>query len=116
MERRLANPTPRRRHFRFDAKGVTETALRYLRGFGSPFEIFDFTQICSVVAVKEGIPCRVEFILNDGRSIEVENGFNIGYGGEGPTGLYRVLLDAGFSVDDAYKVFERDITYLSLTK
>lgn len=117
MANRCANPTPRRLHFYYNAKGFTPNAENYIRSFfETPFETLDLNKIVKVSALKTGIPCNVKFTLCDGRTIEVAEGFNIGYGGTGPTALYKILVDAGFSVDDAYKVFERGITSLSLSK
>ena len=117
MANRAGNPTPRRRHFYCDAKGFTPTAEHFIRSFSvSPFETLDLSSIVDVTAIKDGIPCNVEFTLADGRVLEVYDGFNIGYRGTGPTALYNILLDAGFTVNDAYKVFQKDITSIHLTK
>lgn len=116
-EHRAGNPTPKRRHFYCNAKGFTPTAENYIRSFSeTPLKPLDLSRIVEVIATKEGIPCNVKFTLADGKVLEVDDGFNIGYGGTGPTALYRILLDAGFSVDDAYKVFEKDITSVHITK
>lgn len=93
----------------FNAKGNTTNSERFS-------ENLNLSNITAVNAEKHGIPCTVALTFSNGLIVEIIDGYNIGYGGTGPTALYRLLIKSGFSEDDANKVFEKDITSISLTK
>lgn len=93
----------------FDCKGFTPNAEEKMQQY-------DPQQITEVIAKKNGVPCDVLFIFADGSSITILDGYNIGYGGTGPTALYRILISAGFSEEEANSVFKHGTSYIHLTK
>lgn len=93
----------------YDAKGSTSNAERFV-------ENLQVANITSVTAEKHGIPCTVKLSFSNGLIVEIHDGYNIGYYGTGPGSLRELLINAGFTTDDADCVYERDITALSLTK
>ncbi len=93
----------------FDAKGCTSNAVRFV-------ENLQLTEIVSVTAEKIGIPCTVQLNFTNGLIVEIHDGYNIGYGGTGPGYLHDLLISAGFTTDDANRVYESGITSITLTK
>ncbi len=71
--------------------------------------------IIGVDALKNGVPTEVTFYYEDREELAITGAFNIGYKGEGPIGLYNLLLEAGFSAAQAEQVFLVK-SYLSLRK
>lgn len=93
----------------FDAKGSTANAERFV-------ENLQVTNIVSVTAEKIGIPCTVKLTFTNGLIVEIHDGYNIGYGGTGPGYLHDLLISAGFTIDDANRVYENGITSISMIK
>ncbi len=93
----------------YDAKGSTANAERFV-------ENLQVTNITSVTAEKRGIPCTVKLSFSNGLIVEIYDGYNLGYGGTGPGSLRDLLISAGFTMDDANRVYENGITSISLTK
>lgn len=93
----------------YDAKGSTSNADRFV-------ENLHVTNITSVTAEKIGIPCTVRLTFTNGLIVEIHDGYNIGYSGTGPDSLHDLLISAGFTIDDANRVYENDITSIYLTK
>lgn len=71
--------------------------------------------IVGVEALKNGVPTEVTFYYADREALAINGAFNIGYHGEGPIGLYNILLEAGFSTAQAEQVYLAK-SYLSLRK
>ncbi len=80
-----------------------------------------------VWAIKQGIPTRVAFFFSDEEEpLVIEGAFNLGYSGEGPRGLYTLLVEAGFpenkedvsSKYEAYvsQIFEKDRTEFEIMR
>lgn len=93
----------------YDAKGSTSNAERFVKNL-------QVTNITSVTVEKIGIPCTVMLTFTNGLIVEIHDGYNIGYGGTGPGSLHDLLISAGFTIDDANRVYENDITSIYLTK
>lgn len=62
--------------------------------------------------------CLVKFTLSDGTilKIEDEQKYDIGGVSVKAWGLYHLLVDIGFDKNESYKIFDRDIEYLTICK
>lgn len=93
----------------YDVKGSTAGAEWFVKNL-------QLTNIISVAAEKIGIPCTVKLAFTNGFLIEIHDGYNIGYCGTVSDSLHDLLINAGFSTDDANHVYEESITTIFLTK
>ena len=84
-----------------NAQGSTSTAEKLL-------EHIDFSGIQEVIIQKltwhDGGPADVTYVF-EAFTITVHEGFGVGYGGTGPSGLVHHLLKIGFSKENAERVF-----------
>ena len=71
--------------------------------------------IVGVEALKNGVPTEVTFYYNNREPLAISGAFNIGYAGRGPRGLHDILIEAGFTEEQAEKVYITQ-NYLSLKK
>lgn len=106
----MANPIFRTRYYYFNAHGHTSKAIDFVRSF------FDLSKIVEVTAIKLNCSCTVKFMLYNGYVFEVDEGFNIGDISIASTALYQILINVGFSADDSYKLFKRDILSFFISK
>lgn len=85
------------------AGGDTERASYWAHKLVKPDEI---TQVrITRRTLEEGGHADVAFILKNNTRVSIQEGFSVGYRGEGPTALYTVLKDLGFSDEKANQVF-----------
>ena len=84
--------------------GATKFACEYLRYF----ELNQITEIKLTPASFNKVIVSFYFETSPDlfMQIDILNGFCVGYHGEGPQGLYDIMIDAGFSEHTASRVFE----------
>ena len=83
--------------------GGTNFACDYLRNF--PLQ--DLCEVAITPIEHDAINVTFYFMVPSGMfySISIPNAFCVGYGGEGPSGLYEIMREAGFPEETSMQVF-----------
>lgn len=96
----------------FNACGQTSSAIDFIRSS------IDLSKISKVTVLRTGVfaLCKVEFTLVDDRIFVIDRCFSIGYISINSLALYRLLIEAGFPINDTYKLCHDEIKDFSICK